>query len=127
MSKIPEELKYTKTHEWIKIDGEIATIGITDHAQHELSDVVFLELPNKGRQVNAGEACAVVESHKTASDVYSPLSGEVVDSNLELLNDLSLINTDPYGKGWFFKLKISNHKEIENLLSAKDYKKIING
>ncbi|MGB9602377.1 MAG: glycine cleavage system protein GcvH [Verrucomicrobiia bacterium] len=127
MSKIPEELKYTKTHEWVKIDGEIATIGITDHAQHELSDVVFLELPNKGRQVNAGEACAVVESHKTASDVYSPLSGEVVDSNLELLNDLSLINTDPYGKGWFFKLKISNHKEIENLLSAKDYKKIING
>ncbi len=127
MSKIPEELKYTKTHEWVKIDGEIATIGITDHAQHELSDVVFLELPNKGRQVNAGEACAVVESHKTASDVYSPLSGEVVDSNLELLNDLSLINTDPYGKGWFFKRKISNHKEIENLLSAKDYKKIING
>ncbi|MGC8744009.1 MAG: glycine cleavage system protein GcvH [Verrucomicrobiia bacterium] len=125
MSKIPEELKYTKTHEWVKIDSEIATVGITDHAQHELSDVVFLELPQKGRKVRVGEACAVVESHKTASDIYSPLSGEVIDSNTELLNDLSQINTDPYGKGWFFKIKISNPDEVKNLLSAKEYEKFI--
>jgi glycine cleavage system H protein len=118
-------LKYTKTHEWVKIDGDVATVGITDHAQHELSDVVFLELPQIGRKVKAGEACAVVESHKTASDIYSPLSGEVIDANSNLLNDLSIINSDPYGKGWFFKIKLSNKDEIARLLAASDYKQII--
>ncbi len=125
MANIPDELKYTKTHEWVKIDGDVATVGITDHAQHELSDVVFLELPQIGRKVKAGEACAVVESHKTASDIYSPLSGEVIDANSNLLNDLSIINSDPYGKGWFFKIKLSNKDEIARLLAASDYKQII--
>lgn len=125
MANIPENLKYSKTHEWVKVDGEIATIGITDHAQHELSDIVFVELPQVGRQVKAGEACAVVESHKTASDIYSPLSGEVVETNQQVLSDLGLINSDPYGKGWLFKIKISNHGEIKSLLSAEDYKNLI--
>ncbi len=125
MANIPDELKYTKTHEWVKIDGDVATVGITDHAQHELSDVVFLELPQVGRKVKAGEACAVVESHKTASDIYSPISGEIIDANSKLLNDLSIINSDPYGNGWFFKIKFSNKDEIARLLSAADYKQII--
>jgi len=125
MANIPNELKYTKTHEWVKIDGDIATVGITDHAQHELSDVVFLELPQVGRKVKAGEACAVVESHKTASDIYSPLSGEIIETNSKLLNDLSIINSDPYGEGWFFKIKLSNKDEVAKLLSAAEYKQII--
>lgn len=125
MENIPNELKYTKTHEWVKIDGDVATVGITDHAQHELSDIVFLELPHVGRRVKVGEACAVVESHKTASDIYSPLSGEITDANSKLLNDLSIINSDPYGEGWFFKIKISNRDEVTRLLSAADYKQII--
>lgn len=122
---ILNNLKYTKSHEWVKLDGNIATVGITDYAQKELSDVVFLELPQIGRKVRAGEACAVVESHKTASDVYSPLSGEIVETNSGLLDDLSIINSDPYGKGWFFKVKIENPAEFENLLSPADYQKII--
>ncbi len=125
MTKVPGELKYTKTHEWVKIENDIATIGITDHAQHELSEVVFVELPQKGKKVKAGEPCAVVESHKTASDVYSPLSGEVIESNMTLSNNLELINSDPYGKGWFFKIKIDNPNELNNLLSAEEYAKLI--
>lgn len=127
MANIPDNLKYTKSHEWAKIDGDIAIVGITDHAQHELSDIVFVELPQVGRKVKAGEACAVVESHKTASDIYSPLSGEVIETNQEVLNDMGLINTDPYGKGWLFKIKISNPDEINSLLSAAEYSSLIGG
>lgn len=127
MANIPDNLKYTKSHEWAKIDGDIAIVGITDHAQHELSDIVFVELPQVGRKVKAGEACAVVESHKTASDIYSPLSGEVIETNQEVLNDMGLINTDPYGKGWLFKIKISNPDEISSLLSAAEYSSLIGG
>src|SRR5437870_9165543 len=107
MANIPADLKYAKSHEWVRVSGPVATIGITDHAQHELTDVVFVELPEVGRTVKAGEACAVVESVKTASDIYSPLSGEILEVNQTVVNDPVLVNTEPYGRGWFFKLKLS--------------------
>jgi glycine cleavage system H protein len=126
MSKVPTDLKYAKTHEWARSDGVVATIGITDHAQHELTDVVFVELPPKGRQVKAGEACAVVESVKTASDIYSPLSGEVVEINQGVIDDPALANSEPYGRGWFYKLKLSQPSELASLLAPADYTKQIN-
>src|SRR4029450_5433669 len=101
-SKVPSELKYAKSHEWVRVDGDVATVGITDHAQHELTDVVFVELPAVGQHVKAKEACAVVESVKTASDIYSPVSGEVVAINQAAADDPSLVNSSPYDKGWFF-------------------------
>src|SRR5205085_9915541 len=106
MSQVPSDLKYAKTHEWVRLAGEYASVGITDHAQHELTDVVFVELPAQGRTVKAGEACAVVESVKTASDIYSPVSGEVVETNSSVSDNPALVNTDPYGQGWFFKVKL---------------------
>ena len=121
MSKIPADLKYAKTHEWVRVAGDLATLGITDHAQHELTDIVFVELPEKGRQIKAGEACAVVESVKTASDIYSPLSGEVVEVNETVVKDTSLVNSQPYDAGWFFKIKMSNPAELNQLLSAQEY------
>src|ERR671913_506550 len=107
MSKIPAELQYAKSHEWVRVSGEIATVGITDHAQHELTDVVFVEVPGVGRKMKAGEACAVVESVKTASDIYSPVSGEIVEVNAAVSQNPGLVNTDPYNGGWFFKIKLS--------------------
>src|ERR1700758_4797967 len=98
MSEIPADLKYAKSHEWVRVSGGVATVGITDHAQHELTDVVFVELPAVGRKVKAGEACAVVESVKTASDIYSPVSGEIVEANPAVVADPALVNSDPYGK-----------------------------
>src|SRR5271170_7752441 len=124
-ANVPAELKYTKSHEWVKLEGETATIGITDHAQHELTDVVFVELPAAGRKVAAGEACAVVESVKTASDIYSPLSGEVVAVNPELAKHPELVNSAPYQGGWFFKLKLAQPSEAERLLDAASYAKQI--
>jgi glycine cleavage system H protein len=121
MSNIPADLKYAKTHEWVRIAGEIATIGITDHAQHELTDVVFVELPSQGRKVKAGEACAVVESVKTASDIYSPVTGEVIETNTSVSDNPALVNSDPYGQGWFFKVKLTNQTEAGNLLGADAY------
>ena len=126
MSKVPSELKYAKTHEWVRIAGEYATIGITDHAQHELTDVVFVELPAKGRAIKAGESCAVVESVKTASDIYSPLSGEITATNDAVVANPALVNTDPYGEGWFFKLKLSNPGEAANLMDGETYAKQVN-
>ena len=126
MSKVPSELKYAKTHEWVRIAGEYATIGITDHAQHELTDVVFVELPPKGRALKAGEACAVVESVKTASDIYSPVSGEVADINQAVIDNPALVNSDPYGEGWFFKVKLSKPDEAASLLNAEAYTKQVN-
>ncbi len=122
MSKIPADLKYAKTHEWVRTTGDTATVGITDHAQHELTDIVFVELPDQGRQLKAGDACAVVESVKTASDIYSPLTGEIVEINPAVVKDPSLVNTDPYGAGWFFKVRLSNPAEVASLLSPADYK-----
>jgi glycine cleavage system H protein len=120
-SKIPADLKYAKSHEWVRITDQSAIVGITDHAQHELTDVVFVELPAVGRKLHAGEACAVVESVKTASDIYSPVSGEVTDVNKAIVDNPALVNTDPYGAGWFFKIKLSQPAELNNLLSPADY------
>lgn len=126
MSKVPSELRYAKTHEWVRLAGEFAVVGITDHAQHELTDIVFVELPPKGRKIKAGESCAVVESVKTASDIYTPVSGEVAEVNNAIIANPALANTDPYGEGWFFKVKLTNPQESQALLSAEDYKKQVN-
>ena len=125
MSNIPSDLKYAKSHEWVRVSGDIATVGITDHAQAELTDVVFVELPEKGRKVKAGEACAVVESVKTASDIYSPVSGEIVELNQPVVDNPSLVNTEPYAGGWFYKIKLSNPAEATSLLTPDAYKKQI--
>ena len=126
-ANIPAELKYAKSHEWVRVSGDTATVGITDHAQHELTDVVFVELPAVGRKLKAGEACAVVESVKTASDIYSPVSGEVLVANQAIVSNPALVNTDPYGAGWFYKIKLSQPAELGNLLSSADYLKQIGG
>ncbi|HNR69775.1 MAG TPA: glycine cleavage system protein GcvH [Verrucomicrobiota bacterium] len=127
MAKVPTELKYAKTHEWVRVSGEVATVGITDHAQRELTDVVFVELPDVGRKIRAGDACAVVESVKTANDIYSPVSGEVVETNSAIVADPAQVNSDPYTSGWFFKVKLSHPGELDGLLSAKEYKAQIGG
>lgn len=120
-SQIPGDLKYTKSHEWVRVSGDTATVGITDHAQHELTDIVFVELPAVGRKVKGGEPCAVVESVKTASDIYSPVSGEVVEVNKAVVDNPALVNTEPHGGGWFYKLKLANPAELGGLLSPEQY------
>jgi glycine cleavage system H protein len=127
MSNIPTDLKYAKSHEWLRVSGDTATVGISDHAQAELTDIVFVELPAVGRQVKAGEACAVVESVKTASDIYSPVSGEILEVNKAAVDNPSLVNTEPTAGGWFFKIKLNNAAELNALLSPEDYKKQIGG
>ena len=124
-SEIPSDLKYTKSHEWVQVlsDGTV-NIGITDHAQSLLGDLVFVELPDVDREVNAGEECAVVESVKAASDVYSPLSGTVVAVNDALADTPELINKDAYGEGWLMKLKLSNNDELNALMDANAYQKV---
>ena len=121
-SLVPGDLKYTKSHEWVRVQGDTAVVGITDHAQHELTDVVFVELPAVGRKVKAGEACAVVESVKTASDIYSPVSGEIVAVNSGAADNPALVNTDPYQAGSFFTVRLSQPSEVEGLLSPEAYK-----
>ena len=125
MSNIPSDLKYAKSHEWVRLAGEVATVGISDHAQHELTDVVFVELPEVGKQVKAGEACAVVESVKTASDIYSPVSGEVVEINKAVAENPALVNSEPYAGGWFCRIKLSNPSELSALLGPEQYQKQI--
>jgi len=127
MSNIPPDLKYTKSHEWVRTHSDTATVGITDHAQAELTDIVFVELPAVGRKVKAGEACAVVESVKTASDIYSPVSGEIVALNKPVTDNPALVNTEPYAGGWFFKIKLSDPAELNALLSPEDYRTQIGG
>ncbi len=122
---IPEGLKYTKEHEWIKVEGEIGIVGITDYAQNELSDIVFVELPEVGQKVEKGERVATLEAVKTVADVYSPVTGEVVEINEKLSDQPDLINSDPYGEGWIVKIKIENPEELNKLLSAEDYRKLI--
>lgn len=126
MSKTPSDLKYAKSHEWAKQqpDGTVV-IGITDHAQSALGDLVFVEVPKAGRTVKAGEACAVVESVKAASDVYAPVSGEVIEANAALAGAPETLNQDPYGKGWMFKVKPSNAGELARLLDAAGYEKVV--
>jgi glycine cleavage system H protein len=122
---IPENLRYNKSHEWVLLEGDVATIGISDHAQEELTDVVFVELPPVGKVVDLGDPTAVVESVKAASDIYTPISGEVVEANEEVENDPSLVNSDPYGKGWIFKLKVKDPAQVESLMDAAAYQAML--
>lgn len=115
-------LYFTKEHEWIRVDGDVATVGISDHAQEALGDIVFAEVPNEGRAVSKGDDCAVVESVKAASDVYAPVSGNVIEGNSALADDPSLINRDPEGEGWFFKLKLSDSSELDGLMDETAYR-----
>jgi len=118
-------LKFTKDHEWLRIEGDIATIGITPYAQEQLGDLVFVELPQTGRKLERGAAAAVVESVKAASDVYSPISGEVSEVNESIVQEPALVTPEPMGKGWMFKLKIANAAEIETLMDEAAYKSLI--
>ncbi len=122
---IPEGLKYTKEHEWIQVDGEVGIVGITDYAQNELSDIVFVELPEVGQKVAKGERVATLEAVKTVADVYSPVTGEVIEVNERLTDEPDLINRDPYGDGWIVKIKIENPDELNDLLSAEEYEKLV--
>src|SRR6185503_10353649 len=126
-SNVPADLKYAKSHEWVRAAGGVATIGISDHAQHELTEVVFVELPELGKKVKAGEACAVFESVKTASDIYSPVSGEITEVNKTVSDNPALVNTEPYAGGWFYKIKLSNPGELDKLLTAEQYEAQIGG
>ena len=121
-SNVPDDRRYTPSHEWVQqqADGSIA-VGITDHAQHALGDLVFVEVPAAGRRVAAGEACAVVESVKAASDVYSPIAGDVLEGNAALAGAPEKINTDPYGAGWLWKIKAANAADLDTLLDARAY------
>ncbi len=121
----PRELKYTKEHEWIRIEQDIGIVGITDFAQKQLTDIVFVELPEKGKRVEQGKQIATIESVKSVSDVFSPVSGEVLEVNNELGEKPEIINQDPYGKGWIVKLKIENKEEIERLMSAEEYENFL--
>jgi glycine cleavage system H protein len=122
---IPDEIKYTKDHEWIKTDGEVATIGITDYAQGELGDVVFVELPAVGSEIKALEAFGTIEAVKAVSDLFSPISGKVAEVNEILEDDPMVINRDAYGDGWMIKIKMSDSSEADDLLSAEDYRSLI--
>ena len=124
---VPDDLLYTESHEWIKREGDKIRIGITDHAQSELTDVVFVELPKMDRAANAKEAIAVVESVKAASDIYAPVKGTVVEVNKALESDPGLINREPFGQGWLFAMKIDNPDDLKNLKDAAAYKKQIGG
>ena len=115
-------LYFTRDHEWIRVDGDNATVGISDHAQQALGDIVFAEVPDAGRQVKKGEEAAVVESVKAASDVYAPVGGEVTEGNPALADDPALINRDPEGEGWFFKLKLANPAELDGLMDEAAYR-----
>lgn len=117
----PSELKYARTHEWVKIEGDLVITGITDHAQDELGDLVYVETPEVGSKVTAGEQAGVVESVKTASDIHTPVSGTVVEVNTDLEDDPDFVNEDPYGKGWIYKIKPDNMADVEKLLTNAEY------
>jgi glycine cleavage system H protein len=113
---------FTREHEWIKVDGDTATVGITDHAQEALGDIVFTEVPEAGKQLAKGQEAAVVESVKAASDVYSPVTGEVIEGNQAVIDDSALVNSDPEGEGWFFKLRLADPSELEGLMDEGAYR-----
>lgn len=122
---VPAELKYTKEHEWVKLDGDVVTIGITDYAQGELGDVVFVEMPDVEDELEKDESFGTIEAVKAVSDLFAPLDGEVVEINEELEDEPALVNSDPYGKGWMLKVKLSNTADFDTLMSADDYKALI--
>ncbi|MGH6901370.1 MAG: glycine cleavage system protein GcvH [Geminicoccaceae bacterium] len=121
------DVRYTEEHEWVRVDGDLATVGISEHAQEQLGDVVFVELPEVGRQVSQGGALAVIESVKAASDVYAPISGEVTEKNSAVENDPGLVNRSAEGEGWFCKLRISDEGELTKLMDAAAYKAYVAG
>lgn len=120
-------VKFTDEHEWIRLEGDIATVGITDYAQNQLGDVVYVELPQPGQKVEKGKQAAVVESVKAASEVYAPLSGEVIEANQALVDEPATINADPMGRGWFMKLRLANKGELDGLMDEAAYKKFVEG
>lgn len=120
-----ENSKYAKTHEWAHMDGAVATVGISDHAQQEIGDIVFIELPKVGQEVQAGQNCCVVESVKSASEIYAPVSGKIVEVNETLTSDPALVNREPHGNGWLFKIESSAPAEYENLLDLSAYKETV--
>ena len=122
---IPAELKYTKDHEWVKIEGDTAIVGITDFAQSELGDIVFVDVESVDEELNVGDVFGSVEAVKTVSDLYLPISGKVIEFNEDLESEPELVNTDPYGKGWIIKLKITNDADQSELLSAEQYQEVI--
>ncbi len=121
MSQLPAELKYAASHEWARLDGDVVTVGITDHAQDALGDLVFVELPTVGDVVSAGQEAGVVESVKAASDIYAPVSGEIIAINEALVDAPEIVNTEPYAGGWLYQIKISDAAELDELLSAEEY------
>jgi glycine cleavage system H protein len=122
MSEIPSDLLYRESHEWVRSDDDgTATIGISDHAQAQLGDMVFIELPEPGMSYEQGDACAVVESVKAASDIYAPLTGEIIEANSALEDSPELVNSDPYGDGWLFRMQLENPSELDGLLTPEDY------
>lgn len=123
--EFPDDLKYMKTHEWVRIEGDIATIGITDYAQHQLGDIVYVELPEIGRTLEKESSAGEIESVKAVGEILMPLSGEIVEINAIIIESPESINSSPYGAGWMMKIKVSNSSEINELLSVEDYKKII--
>jgi glycine cleavage system H protein len=122
---IPDNLKYTKDHEWIKVDGDEALIGITEFAQKELGDIVFIEVETEGETLEVGEAFGTIEAVKTVSDMFMPVSGEVLEFNAELESNPEIVNKDPYGEGWIVKVKISDPADLDDLLEAEEYKELI--
>ena len=122
MSNVPDDLFYTESHEWVRVEGENARVGITDHAQAELTDVVYVELPKVGTQVEARSATAVVESVKAASDIYAPVKGEIVEPNEALSSNPALVNTDPFGEGWIFVIKMASPDDVKQLKDAAAYR-----
>ena len=122
---VPSNLKYTKDHEWVLIKGNVATVGITDFAQHELGDIVFIEIETVGEELGHGEVFGTVEAVKTVSDLFMPVSGTVKEKNEELDTKADLVNTDPYGQGWMVKVELADPSEVDNLLDAEAYKKLI--
>ncbi len=125
MSAVLPDLKYTKDHEWVKVEDNLARIGITDHAQTELTEIVFVEMPAAGKEVKAGEVLGNVESVKTVSEVFSPVSGVVKESNGKLIDSPELLNKDPYGEGWIVAVEMSSPSELSGLMSVEDYKKLL--
>ena len=119
---VPDDLQYTQSHEWLRLEGDTATIGITDHAQEELTDIVYVELPKTGALVTAKQPVAVVESVKAASDIYSPIGGTIVETNSALENDPALVNRDPYGEGWLYRMRVEAGEQIEQLLEPAQYR-----
>lgn len=123
--KIPADLKYTEDHEWVRVEGDIAIVGITDYAQNELGDVVFVEIETEGEELDKGETFGTVEAVKTVSDLFMPVGGTVKEVNQDLADDPELVNKDPYGKGWMIKISINDSSELEGMMSADAYKKMI--